>query len=480
MPSVQTAAFRLFVGGEWASARDVYELVNPARPWELVGSFGAAEPDDVAAAAEAASAALSSWSRRPAIERGEVLYRAAELIEERAEELARDVTLEIGKPIRDARSEVRRAAAIMRYFAGECAQPIGEVYASTSAQFLHTRRVPLGIVAAITPWNVPFAIPAWKLAPAVAFGNAVVWKPAQIASLSAVRLVEVLDEAGLPPGVLNLVTGSAGHIGEALVGLDRLAAVTFTGSNAVGRGLRETLSARNVRLQLELGGKNPGVVLRDADLDLAARELVDGAMGQAGQRCTATSRVIAERAVLEPLLDRLEDRIAALLVGDPLDEATDVGPLASSAQFERVCERIEQGRSLGLELRAGGRWTDAHRGYFVDPTLLVDPDGTTPLSREEIFGPVLCVTPVEDADAALRLANATEYGLSASVFTRSLDQALAFADGLEAGVVHVNGQTTGAEPHVPFGGMKESSSSSREQGKAAAEFFTQVKTIYVH
>jgi aldehyde dehydrogenase (NAD+) len=277
-----------------------------------------------------------------------------------------------------------------------------------------------------------------------------------------------------------VLPGPAARTGDALVRLDGVAGLTFTGSNAVGRALKAALSGRNVKLQLELGGKNAAVVLRDADLELAMREVVAGAMAQAGQRCTATSRVLVECPAFEPLLELLDEAIAAVVVGDPMDEATDVGPLASRAQFASVCDRIDQARSLGVELRAGGRWTDPDRGYFVDPTVLIDAHGTTPLSREEIFGPVLCVTPVANENEALRLANATDFGLSASVFTRSLDHALAFAAGLEAGVVHVNGQTGGAEPHVPFGGMKESSSYSREQGKAAAEFFTQLKTVYLH
>lgn len=473
-------SYGLYVGGEWGPTDESYERHNPAQPWEVTGRYSVAGPEDVAAAYAAARAAAPPWRRRPAAERAEILFRASELIAERCDELGAALTSEEGKPLTDARGEAARAAAIFRYFAGECSQPMGEVYPSSSSRFLYTKRVPLGVVCAITPWNFPLAIPAWKIAPALAYGNAVVWKPAELTPHCAIKLTQMLIEAGLPAGVLNLVTGPAGRISDALLNGDALAALTFTGSNEVGQQIKSALCGRNVKIQLELGGKNAAVVLADADLDLAASEIAKAAMRQTGQRCTATSRVLVDRTVADELLDRLVVAIAALRVGDPADLATDVGPLASRAQFTKMLEHLEQVHRLGLEIVYGGRATDPDRGYFVDPTVVVDPRGDSRVSREEIFGPLVCFTPVEDATVALERANDTPYGLSASVFTSSLDHALAFVDGLDAGVVHVNGESTGAEPHVPFGGMKDSSSFSREQGKASREFFTQLKTVYVH
>jgi aldehyde dehydrogenase (NAD+) len=473
-------ARRLLIGGHWRSAGQTFERVNPARPSEIVGRSAAATPSDVDAAYAAAASAAADWRARPAPDRGAILHRAADLVAEREPELATTLTLEEGKAIRDARAEVRRAATILRYFAGECLQPVGAVYPSATCETLiQTIREPLGVVCAITPWNFPLAIPAWKLAPALAFGNTVVWKPAEIASGSAALLAEALHDAGLPAGALNLLTGSAATIGDALISHPAMAGITFTGSNAVGRRIGVVAAERGAKVQLELGGKNAVVVMPDSDLDRAVGCTVRGAMLSTGQRCTATSRAIVVGDCYDEFVERLIAAVNALVVGDPLDESTDVGPVASAAQHQTVRSYLEIARREGLRLACGGSASDPADGYYVEPTVYGDVDPGSRVARDEIFGPVLAVIRAANLDDALEIANASEYGLSASVFTRELNVALDFARRIECGVVHINGETAGAEPQVPFGGMKASSSHSREQGKAAVEFFTDVKTIYL-
>jgi aldehyde dehydrogenase (NAD+) len=474
------ATHGVFVGGRWRATESTYECRNPARPAEVVGRFAAAGPAEVDAAYAAARAAAPGWRALGAIARGEVLHRAAAELDRRREEIAQALTAEEGKAIRDARGEVARGAAVLRYFAGECAQPEGEVYASaTPGTLLYTVREPLGVVAAITPWNFPVAIPVWKLAPALAFGNAVVWKPAASVPLCAVKIVEAFEAVGLPAGVLNLLTGRAADgLGAALVEHPGVDAITFTGSNATGQALRRTAAERGLKIQLELGGKNPVVVLADADLERAVELTVRGAMFSTGQRCTATSRAIVVEEIADRFAEALLARVAALRVGDPADETVDVGPLASAEQYRSVSAALEQARDEGLEAACGGTASAPEEGYFVAPTVYLDVDPGLKTAREELFGPILAVIRARDPEHALALANDTPFGLSASVFTRDLRTALDFAGRMQAGVVHVNGETAGAEPHVPFGGMKGSSSHSREQGKAAREFFTDVKTIY--
>ncbi|MHB1469500.1 MAG: aldehyde dehydrogenase family protein, partial [Solirubrobacteraceae bacterium] len=411
--------------------------------------------------------------------RAEALRRGADALQERAQEAAVRLARDMGKALRDARAEVLRSVAILRYFAGELLQPVGETYASADpSTMLFTAEEPLGVVCAITPWNFPFAIPTWKLAPAIAFGNAVVWKPAEAASGSAVLLAETLLDGGVPAGVLNLLTGKGGAISPALTGDPRLAALTFTGSGGVGGGLREAVADRNVKVQLELGGKNPAIVLASADLQDAATQVARGAMLATGQRCTATSRVYVERAVAERFEELLRERVQSLVVGDPLDEASDLGPLASAEQRDTVAGYLELARSEGARILAGGTIDDPG-GCFVAPTLLADVDQDSALVREEIFGPVLVLAVVEDFEDAIRAANDTELGLSSGIFTKDLTRAMEFVRRTRSGLVHVNRETANVEPHLPFGGVKGSSNMAREQGKAARQFFTTTKTIYV-
>jgi alpha-ketoglutaric semialdehyde dehydrogenase len=350
------------------------------------------------------------------------------------------------------------------------------------ATLLYTVREPLGVCAIITPWNFPIAIPAWKIAPALAFGNTVVFKPASATPLCAVRLVEALADAGLPAGVLNLVTGSAGEVGDPLVGDKRVVAISFTGSNEVGASLREVAAKSGAKLQLELGGKNPAIVLADADMDQALMHVVNGAMMSTGQKCTATSRAIVDRRIADEFTDKLASRIASIRVGDPLDPDSQMGPLIDDKAADRVVGEVEAAKKAGVQHLFGGErlsGEDRERGAFMAPALFANVDPSSRLGQDELFGPVLGVIPADGLEGAIEIANKVRFGLSASIFTRDLATALTFAQKIEAGIVHVNSETAGAEPQVPFGGFKGSSSYSREQGKAAREFFTQIKTVYI-
>jgi aldehyde dehydrogenase (NAD+) len=473
-----------YIAGEWspAASGDTMENRNPADRNEVVGLFASSGAADVDAAIAAAEDAYRGWRFSSPMTRANILHKAANILESRIPEVGRELTREEGKTLKEGIGETTRAVQILRYFAGEAQQPSGEHYPSVNPHtLLYTSREPLGVVAVVTPWNFPIAIPAWKIAPALAFGNTVVFKPASLTPLTAVRLVEALDEAGLPPGVLNLVTGSAANVGDPLVQDPRVVAITFTGSNETGAELRRSAAERGAKLQLELGGKNPAIVLADADLDHALGQVVAGAMMSTGQKCTATSRAIVDRRIIERFTEMLADRIGGLKVGDPLDAETQIGPLIDERAADRVAGEVDAAKQAGAELVVGGERLGGglERGAFLAPTLFADVDPTSRLGQDELFGPVLGVIPVDSMEEAMAVANQVKFGLSASIFTRDLGRALAFAREIEAGVVHVNSETAGAEPQVPFGGMKGSSSYSREQGKSAREFFTQVKTVYI-
>jgi alpha-ketoglutaric semialdehyde dehydrogenase len=476
--------FGNYIGGEWRPAATgvTSENRSPADRDDLIGHFASSDATDVDAAIAAADEAFQSWRLSSAITRANILHKAANILESRIPEVGRELTREEGKTLKEGIGETTRAVQILRYFAGEAQQPTGEHYPSANPQtLLYTTREPLGVVAIITPWNFPIAIPAWKIAPALAFGNTVVFKPASLTPLTAVRLVEALAEAGLPPGVLNLVTGPAERVGGPLVRDPRVVAISFTGSNATGAELRTLAAERGAKLQLELGGKNPAIVLADADLEHALGQVVAGAMMSTGQKCTATSRAIVDRQIADQFTELLAQRISALNVGDPLLPETQIGPLIDERAAERVAGDVDEAKKNGAELLVGGSRLggDLARGAFVAPALFAEVDANSRLGQEELFGPVLGVIPVDSLDEAMAVANQVKFGLSASLFTRDLAKALDFARRIEAGVVHVNSETAGAEPQVPFGGMKGSSSYSREQGKAAREFFTQLKTVYI-
>ena len=475
------AALRSFIGGSWRDGVRTTHDLNPARPSETVSDVLQADARVATEAVEAAANAFAAWRATPAPARGEILRKAADLLEQRAADVGRDLTREEGKTLAEGIGETRRAVQILRYFAGQTLEPDGETYPSHSAAtFLFARREPVGVVSAITPWNFPIAIPAWKIAPALAYGNAVVWKPAELVPLTAVHLLQALVDAGLPNGVLNLVLGKGSEVGDALVTHEAVQAITFTGSNAVGRAMQRKAIEHGKKVQLELGGKNPAVVLDDADLDLAAEHVARGAFLSAGQKCTATSRVIVQEAVIAPFQERLVALAQNWKLGDPLESDTRVGPLVSADQLQTVKSYLQVADQEGARVLAGdGGTADLGDGYFVKPTVLTGLDPDSRVVREEIFGPVAALLPAGSYADAIRLANDTRYGLSASVFTNDLTRALRFAEDIHAGVVKVNQESAGVEFHVPFGGMQESSSGSREQGKVAREFFTQWKTVYV-
>lgn len=470
-----------YIEGAWqpAVSGETFEDRNPSNPSELIGLFAASDTDDIDKAVTAAYEAFAGWAGTSAIARATILYKASEILASRLQVVARDLSREEGKTLKEAIGETSRAIAILRYFAGEIQQPDGEHYPSANINtFLFTVREPIGVVGLITPWNFPIAIPAWKLVPAIAFGNTVVLKPASFTPLCTVHLTSVLADAGLPAGVLNLVTGSASKIGDPLVKDERVAAISFTGSDAVGNGIKKIASDRGAKIQLELGGKNPAIVLADADIEQAVTQVVNGAMMSTGQKCTATSRAIIDRRVVDELTARLGARISALKVGDPLDDSTNIGPLISDDAATKVTDEIARSTGDGVQLVAGGKRLDLNGGYFVEPTLFANVESDSRLGQDELFGPVLGIIPVDGLDEAISVANNVRYGLSASIFTRDIAKALKFVQGIHAGIVHVNSETAGAEPQVPFGGYKGSSSYSREQGKAAREFYTQIKTVY--
>jgi aldehyde dehydrogenase (NAD+) len=469
-----------YIGGEWRGARsgETYEKRNPMRPDEVVAEVPACDESDVDAAVAAAQEAAPSWAATPAPQRGNLLVKAAELIDARVEQIATEMTREMGKPLREARMEVARAATILRFFGGEGYRPLGELFQQTlTGGPAYTARRPLGVVGLITPWNFPAAIPVWKLAPAVAYGNAAVLKLATEAPVTGLRLAECLADAGLPAGVLNVLTGSGSKVGNALVRDPRVHAISFTGSVAVGRSVRDEATTLGKRVQLELGGHNPLIVLADAKLDAAVEAAYAGAFWSSGQKCTATRRIYVEGSVYDGFRAKLLDRIARGKVGDPADPETEVGPIVNEKQFEEILAAIERGRSEGGTVVAGGGRAD-ETGYVIEPTVFEDVADDAFLSCEEVFGPVTSLYRVDDLDEGLRRANAVEFGLSAAIFTQSLEATQRFVNEAEAGLLHVNSQTAGAEVHVPFGGIKASGFGPHEQGRAALEFYTEVVTVY--
>src|SRR5687767_4091826 len=416
-----TIEVRPYVAGEWRDGVRTNPDLNPSNPSEHVALAHAGDAKLAAEAVDAAHAAFAAWRAMPPPARGEILRKAGDLLDQRAEAVGRDLTREEGKTLAEGIGETRRAVAILRYYAAQTLEPDGETYPSHSpATFLYARREPVGVVVAITPWNFPMAIPAWKIAPALAYGNTVVWKPADIVPLTATHLLQALVDAGLPKGVLNLVLGRGREIGDALVTHEKTDAITFTGSNTVGRAIQMKATERGKKVQLEMGGKNPSVVLADADLALAAEHVARGAFLSAGQKCTATSKVIVERGVLEDFQERLVALANEWKLGDPLEADTKVGPVASQDQLDTVSGYLEVGKKDGKLLAGGGRATQLGEGYFIQPTVLTDLPPTSKVVQEEIFGPVAAIIPAGSYDEAVKLANDTPYGLTSALFTRDL------------------------------------------------------------
>jgi aldehyde dehydrogenase (NAD+) len=473
-----------FIGGEWRDSTGArVEDLNPADVQDIVAEAPASTAAEAAAACQAAARAFDGWRQTPAPVRGQILFKVQRRMEERRQELAEALTREEGKTIAESRGEIQRAINVVEFFAGEARRITGETIPSELPNnFCYTLKQPVGPVAVITPWNFPVAIPIWKIAPALVSGNTVVFKPASLTPLTAALIVEIFDECGLPGGVLNLVFGSGRDVGDTIVQHPAILAVSFTGSNDVGVGLYSAAAARGIKCQCEMGGKNPIVVLGDADLELAVESTVQGAFGSTGQRCTATSRAVVVESIANEFVERLEARTAALVVGHGLNPSTNVGPSVDERQLETVLSYVETGQHEGARLvRGGGRLRSEglDRGYFIAPAIFDHVDANMRIAQEEIFGPVLSLIRVPDSASALSVANSVRFGLSASVYTNDVTSMFRFVDRLDAGIVHVNSPTVGGEAHVPFGGMKATGVGLREMGRVAIDFYTELKVVYV-
>ena len=474
------ATTRNWIGGEWreSASGETYEKRNPWRPSVVTGIFPASDAEDARAAVDAARAAFPGWAALPAAQRAAFLFKAADMLEARSEQVAQDMTAEMGKPLREARGEAARTAAILRFSAGEAHRSVGEVFEpSVGNQRLWTIRRPLGVVGLITPWNFPAAIPVWKLAPALVYGNTVVLKLGYEAPRTGLHIAEAFAEAGLPGGVLNVLTGAGSKVGAELVRNQHVRAISFTGSVAVGRSVRDEATARNCRVQLELGGHNPLIVMADAELDRAVEAAYAGAFWAAGEKCTATRRIYVQEEVYDDFRSKLLARIDVGKVGDPADPATEVGPVVNEGAMDDILAAIERGKAEGGTVIAGGERVD-DEGYLIAPTLFEGVADDAYLSCEEVFGPVTSLYRFGTLDEAIGRANGVEFGLSAAIFTRDLHAVQRFTSEMQAGILRVNSQTPGADVHVPFGGIKGSGWGPHEQGRAAIEFYTELVTVY--
>jgi len=475
--------FANYINGEWAPVSRTFENRNPANTDEVVGVFAKGSAADIDAAAAAAEAALPGWSSMPAPARGNILYKAADILEKKFDQLGAEMSREEGKTLPEAKGEVRRAINIFRYFAGEGSRLDGVMVPSERERVhVFAIRKPIGVVGLITPWNFPIAIPAWKMAPALICGNTIVVKPASVSPLSAWRIVEALHEAGIPKGVVNFVAGSGAELGEALVKAKPIKAISFTGSNDVGHWLHNEASKRRLRIQLEMGGKNPTIVLADADLNSAVENVANAAFFSTGQKCTATSRAIVEDAIYDKFIGALVERTKVLKVGDGMQAGIDIGPCVDQGQLDTVLKYIEIGsKETGAPLCGGKRLTGGayDKGYFVEPTVFGDVKPEHTIAREEIFGPVLAVMRAKDFDDAMRIANDTPFGLSSSIQTTNLSRAMDYVYRAEAGLLTINLPSAGVEYQLPFGGTKDSSFGPKEQGPAALDFYSDFKTVYL-
>jgi len=487
MPTTATdvKTYTNFIDGKWipASSGNTSENRNPADNRELVGIFQRSSAAEVNQAVEAAHAAFKKWSRVPAPERAEIILKAATILERRKEDFSRDMTREMGKVIKETRGDTQEAIDTGHYFAGEGRRMYGLTTPSELRnKFAMCTRNPLGVVGMICPWNFPMAIPSWKLFPALVAGNACVIKPAEVTPLSVFNFVSALTEAGVPAGVVNIVTGRGSEVGTAIMEHPLVRAVSFTGSSEVGRTIGESCARSFKRCSLELGGKNPMIVLDDANLELALEGALWGAFGTAGQRCTATSRIILQKGIYQRFVDELVRRAQALKLGNGLDESVDVGPVVSKSQLETVLGYIEIGKQDGARLAAGGHryeQGDCKHGYFIEPTIFADVDPKMRIAQEEIFGPVVSCIPCDGFEQAIEIANDVKYGLSSALYTKDVNRAFAAIRDLDAGITYINAPTIGAEVHLPFGGVKQTGNGHREGGVGALDFYTEWKAIYV-
>ena len=470
--------FAHYIGGEWVGDSDVTTNTSPANRDDVIGTYARGDAARVDQAVSAALAAQPDWASASPQLRHDVLERAGALIVERKDELGRLLAREEGKTIAEAVGETVRASQVFKFFAGEALRNTGDAVASVRPGIdVMIEREAVGVIGLITPWNFPIAIPAWKLAPALAYGNAVVMKPAELTPGCAWELAKILDEAGCPAGIFNLVMGPGSKVGARIVEHQDIAAVSFTGSVATGRQVAVDCAARGKKVQLEMGGKNPMVVVDDADLDVAVGACLNGAFFSTGQRCTASSRLIVTAGIHDAFLDKLTAAAADLVIGDPLDTKTQIGPVVDQGQLDQNLEYLALAATEGCDVRGGGLGNG--NGFFMHPAIFAGASNQMRVSREEIFGPMASVIKVADYDEALAVANDTEFGLSSGICTTSLKLATDFRRNAKAGMVMVNLPTAGVDYHVPFGGRKGSSYGPREQGSYAREFYTTVKTSYI-
>jgi aldehyde dehydrogenase (NAD+) len=473
----------LFIDGKWmgSASQDTFETTNPATE-EVLAKCAAGTAEDVLKAVDAATRSSADWRRFPAPKRGEILLRAASILRQRKKSLGEMVTREMGKVIAEGEGEVQEAIDFLEYIAGEGRRMLGETTTSElPGKRCMTVRHPIGVVGCITPWNFPLAVPTWKLGAALIAGNTVVFKPSSLTPLCAGALVEIFQEAGLPAGVLNMVTGSAQTVGRTIVEEERIRAVSFTGGVEAGREIYSRAAQRLKRVALELGSKNPLLVMEDADIGLAVEGILFGAFGTAGQRCTATSRVLVHEKVYAQVMDQLVRRTKGLKLGDPSDPSVDVGPVCGRDQEQKILSYIDIGLKEGAKLICGGkkrREGDYGKGFFIEPTIFEATHGLR-ITKEEIFGPVLSVIKVGSYEEAIAVANDVDFGLSSSIYTRDINKAYRAIDDLETGITYINAPTIGAEVHLPFGGVKNTGNGAREAGSAAIAEFTEIKTVFI-
>ncbi|HEX8267717.1 MAG TPA: aldehyde dehydrogenase family protein [Pyrinomonadaceae bacterium] len=477
--------YRNFIGGEWleSSSNKTAENINPANTADRLGTIKLSTRDEARKAVESAYNAFKDWKNTPAPSRGKIVAKAARLLEDNKEELAQILTREEGKTLAEARGELQRSINVAEFCAGEARRLNGEtIQSELPANFAYTIKEPHGVVACITPWNFPVAIPVWKIAPALVAGNTVVFKPAEATPATAARICEIFEEAGVPKGVLNLILGSGAEIGDEIVNHPAVKAISFTGSTATGIRLYEQVARRGAKVQCEMGGKNPVVVMEDCDLDLAIESTAQGAFGSTGQRCTATSRAVVVDKIADEFVNKIVERAKKMRIGSGSDSNTEMGPIVDEKQFKTVMQYMDIGREDGADLLTGGKRAGGdglENGYFVEPTIF---DRVTPdmrIAQEEIFGPVLSVLRVKDFDEAMIVANDSEYGLTSSIFTNDPNLIFRFVNEIETGMTHINSPTTGGEAHIPFGGVKMTGIGAREQGSTALDFYTELKVVYV-
>src|SRR5271155_4655607 len=477
--------YKNLIGGQWVASHSgkTFQNINPANHDDIVGEFQSSSAADIADAVAAAAEAWKTWRLTPAPKRAEILYRAGEILLQRKEKYANDMTREMGKVLAETRGDVQEAVDTAYYMAGEGRRMFGPTTPSELPnKFAMAVRQPIGVCGMITPWNFPMAIPSWKLLPALVCGNTCVIKPAQDTPLSTFNLVRVLYDAGLPRGVVNIVTGFGAEVGTPLTEHADVKAISLTGSSAVGRIVGTTAAKSFKHCSLELGGKNPMIVLDDANLDLAIEGGLWGGFGTTGQRCTATSRIIVQKGIYREFIERYVERAKKLKVGNGLDESVEMGPAINENQLKTDLSYVDIGKAEGARLKCGGNRLDKgeyQNGYFMEPTVFVDVDRKMRIAQEEIFGPVVSIIPCDDLDDAIEIANGVDYGLSSSLYTKDVNRAFTAMRDLHAGITYINAPTIGAEVHLPFGGVKATGNGHREGGLGAIDFFSEWKSIYV-